>query len=73
MSEQKIVQVRLSEDTIQRIEKVQERIHSQTKTGAIRSSIAIADMITDAISHGANVIIEEKNGDKFKIAIPGMA
>lgn len=69
---QKLVQVKLSDDTLDKIDKVKSRIHSDTKTGAIRSSIAIADMVTSAISDGGSVIIEEKNGTKFKIKIPGL-
>lgn len=69
---QKLVQVKMSEDTLSKIENVQNRIHSETKTGAIRSSIAIANMVIDAISNGGNVIIEEKNGKKFRITIPGI-
>lgn len=43
----KLVQVNLSDETLHQIDNVKNRINAETKTGAIRSSIAIADMVTD--------------------------
>ncbi len=73
MSKYKLVQVKMSEDTLKEIGRVKERIHAETVTGTIKSSIAIAGMVTKAISEGSNVIIEEKDGSKYRIALPGIA
>jgi hypothetical protein len=68
----KLVQVKMSDDTLEKIENVKVRTHAETTTSAIRSSIAIADMVTDAVSKGSNVIIEERSGVKYRITIPGI-
>lgn len=67
----KLVQIKMSDETLNQIDHVKDRINAETKTGAIRSSIAIADMVTEAMSKGSNVIIEEPNGNKYRITIPG--
>jgi hypothetical protein len=63
----------MTNDTLNQIEHVKKRLHAETVTGTIKSSIAIADMVTDAIAKGSNVIIEEKNGDKYRIKLPGIS
>lgn len=69
---QKSLQVTISGTLVEKIDKVKNRIHAGTTGGAIRSSIAIADMVTEAFSKGANVIIEEKDGKKYRITMPGV-
>jgi hypothetical protein len=68
----KLVQVNILDDSLGRIESVKRRIHAETMTGAIHFCIAVADMVTAAVTEGANVIIEEKNGNKYRIAILGV-
>lgn len=73
MSNYKLVQVKMSEDTLKQISEVKQRIHADTVTGTIKSSIAIANMVTDAMSRGCNVIIEDNKGNKYRIMMPGIS
>lgn len=73
MSNYKLVQVQMSEDTLNQISAVKQRIHANTVTGTIQSSIAIANMVTEAMSNGSNVIIEDKHGKKHRIVMPGIS
>lgn len=73
MKEQKykLVHVNMTENTLHKIEEVKERVQADNKTTAIRYSIDIAEMITDVISRGGKVILED-NGHKYIMKLPGM-
>lgn len=72
MNNYKLVQVKMSEDTLKQIDEVKQRINAGTVTGTIKSSIAIANMVTEAMCKGSNVIIEDRNGNKHRIVMPGI-
>ncbi|MBV9575459.1 MAG: hypothetical protein JO149_02415 [Gammaproteobacteria bacterium] len=67
----KLVHVNMTENTLHKIDAIQDRVHAENKTTAIRNSIDIADMITDVISRGGKVILEE-NGNKYIMKLPGL-
>jgi hypothetical protein len=67
----KLVHVNMTENTLHKISAIQDRVHAENKTTAIRNSIDIADMITDVISRGGKVILEE-NGNKYIMKLPGL-
>lgn len=67
----KLVHVNMTENTLNKIDAIQDRVHAENKTTAIRNSIEIADMITDVISRGGKVILEE-NGNKYIMKLPGL-
>jgi hypothetical protein len=68
----KLVHVNMTENTLNKIEEVKERVHAENKTTAIRYAIDIADMITEVISQGGKVILEE-NGNKYIMKLPGIS
>lgn len=67
----KLVHVNMSEKTIDKVQNIQRRLHSENKTTAIRASIDIAEMITSVISKGGKVILDE-NGQKYILKVPGV-
>ena len=67
----KLVHVNMTENTLDKIDDVQERVHADNKTTAIRYCIDIAEMITKVISEGGKVILEE-NGNKYIMKLPGI-
>lgn len=67
----KLVHVNMTENTLHKIEEIKERTQVENKTTAIRLSIDLADMITEVISSGGKVILEE-NGNKFILKLPGV-
>lgn len=66
-----LVHVNMSENTLQKINEVKKRVHADNKTTAIRYSIDIAAMITDVISKGGKVILEE-GGNTYIMKLPGV-
>ena len=66
MSKYKLVHVNMTESTLNKIDDVKTRTNAENKTTAIRYSIEIADMITEVISKGGKVIMEEK-GEVYTI------
>ena len=58
-------------ETLDKISKVQERMHSGNRTTAVRQSIEIADMITKHIQDGGRIIMEHGN-EKFILKVPGL-
>jgi len=66
-----LVHVNMTPRTLQKIDDVKSRIHAENKTTAIRYSIDIAEMVTEVISKGGKVILEE-NGDKYILKLPTM-
>jgi hypothetical protein len=67
----KLVHVNMTENTLHKIDEVQSRVHAENKTTAIRYSIDIADMVTEVMSRGGKVILEE-NGNKYIMKLPGL-
>jgi len=67
----KLVHVNMTENTLNKIEEVKERTQAENKTTAIRYSIDIAAVITEVISQGGKVILEE-NGNKYIMKLPGV-
>lgn len=67
----KLVHVNMTENTLHKIDDIQKRVHAENKTTAIRNSIDIADMVTEVISRGGKVILEE-NGNTYIMKLPGL-
>lgn len=72
VSKTKLVHVNMTNDTLEKIDEVKDRIHAENKTTAIRYSIDIAAMITKVMSKGGKVILEE-DGQKYLMKIPGLS
>jgi len=67
-----IIQVRMKPNTIDQIDKLQERVHAPSRSDAIRRAIEISDMLVNAVEHGDKVIIESRNGKQRQILISGL-
>ncbi len=68
----RLVQVNMTEETLNKVSKIRERLCTDTRTNSIRSAIDIADLIIDAVCSGGNVIIE-KDGIQHRLLIPGIS
>ena len=64
------VQMKLKLDTIEEINMLQKLLKSENKTAAIKQAIEVTNLIANAISHGSNIILEEKDGTRAKLIIP---
>jgi Ribbon-helix-helix protein, copG family. len=68
-----VVQVRMKENTIKQVDKLQKRTHSPSRSDAVRRAVEISDTIISAIEHGEKVIIESKNGKQRQILVTGLS
>ena len=68
----RLVQINMTEDTLNKVNKIKKQLSIDTRTNSIRSAIDIADLIINAISSGGNIIIE-KDGIRHKLMIPGLS
>ncbi len=66
------VQMKLKPHTIEEIDTLQKFLKSENKTAAIKQAIEVTNLIAEAISHGVNIILEEANGTRAKLIIPGL-
>lgn len=67
-----VVQVRMKDSTIKQVDKLQDRVHAQSRSDAIRRAVEISDLLVDAVGEGDKVIIESKNGKQREILISGL-
>ena len=51
------VQMRLKQNTIEKVEKLSKVFSSDNRADTVRASIDIADLVTEAIANGSQVII----------------
>lgn len=59
-------------NTFDKINEMAEAMHTKSKSDIIKTSVDIADIITKAIQHKSSIIIEDKDGNKTKLIIPGL-
>jgi hypothetical protein len=67
-----VIQVRVKQNTIDQIEKLQDRVNAPSRSDAIRRAVEISDMLVNAVDHGDKLIIESKNGKQRQILISGL-
>ena len=70
MSTTKPVQMRLHAKTIEKIAKLKDLAHLQNNADAVRLSVEIAVMVTEAIRGGDKVLIETKSGSLERVVVP---
>ncbi len=67
-----VIQVRVKQNTVDKLEKLQERVHAPSRSDAVRRAVDISDVIVSAVEDGEKVIIESKNGKQRQIIISGI-
>ena len=72
MIQSEIVQVRMKENTQEKLSKLQKKVHAPSRSDAIRRAVDISDVLVNAIEHGDRIIIESKNGKQRQILISGL-
>lgn len=68
-----VVQVRMKENTIKQVDKLQKTVHAPSRSDAIRRAVEISDVLVNAVSHGDKIIIESKDGKQRQILISGLS
>jgi hypothetical protein len=72
MSESRPFQIRVNPDLQKTLDSLQARMHADSLASTIKSSIALTDMITEAMSNGDIILIKKKGGEQYRVMIPGM-
>lgn len=72
MNKTENVQIRMSESTLNQIEKVQEATHAASRSDAVRRAVAIAEILVEAAKGGEKLVLMGKNGRQREIIITGM-
>lgn len=72
MSEATTVPVRMKENTLKQVDKLQKKVHAPSRSDAIRRSIEISDMLVNAVENGGRIIVEDKKGKQKEILIVGL-
>lgn len=67
-----VIQVRMKPNTVNQVDKLQKRVHSPSRSDAIRRAVEISDVLVNAIEHGDRIIIESKDGKQRQILIAGL-
>jgi len=67
-----IVPVRMRDDTLEQVDKLQRKVHAPSRSDAIRRAVEISDLLINAVEHGDKIIIEQKNGKQRQILISGL-
>lgn len=70
--EKRTVQIQMVKNTFDKINGMAEVMHTKSKSDIVKTSIDIADIITRAIQDKSSIIIEDKDGNKTKLIIPGI-
>lgn len=65
----KPVNMRLSEKTLTRVEKIQKKLKTDNRTQAIAYAVRIAHDILTTMSKGGKVIIEHKDGTRDRLIL----
>jgi hypothetical protein len=72
MTRLKTMNIRLTDDHIHKIDIIKGRINADNNSGAIRAAIDLAETITKTLIKGGKVILEDRAGEKYILAVPGI-
>lgn len=62
----------LSNETLQKVEDIKHKLHSANRTMAVRSAVDITETVLNTLTKGGKIILEEANGERFLMTIPGV-
>jgi hypothetical protein len=69
MKMKQLVQMKLSEKTLEKVEKLKEMLGEDNRTKIVSESITLYLEIAKALKQGAKVVIENKDGSREKLRL----
>lgn len=69
----KLVQMNIRQPTLNKISVLQDTLGANNRTDAVKAAIDVAEIVARAIKNGGRVVIEEKDGSRSKLVIPGIS
>ncbi len=67
-----VVNIRMKDETFQLANNLQEALHSPSKSDVIRRAIELSNAVATSIADGGRIIIENRDGSKNRLIIPGL-
>ena len=68
----KRITMNLTERDSENANSIRDRLNTRSKAGAVSTSLAITEGLTDRIQSGEELLIRRKNGDLERVIIPGL-
>lgn len=67
-----LLQIRVTENTLQQIDKIQAIVKAPSRSDAIRRSFDLSEALLNEIIKGGRVILEDKKGRQREILVTGI-
>lgn len=67
-----VINIRMKDETLAQTERLQKSLNAPSKSDVIRRAIQLNDVLATRIKDGGKIIIENKDGSKTQILIPGI-
>ncbi len=67
-----VLNIRMKDETLRQTDRLQKLFHAPSKSDVIRRAIELSDAIASSINEGGRVIIENKDGTKSRVILPGL-
>lgn len=72
MSKLTSVRMGLSSETLEKIGHIEKKLKSANSATAIGSAVDIAETVLETLGHGGKIILEEPNGERYLMRVPGV-
>ena len=67
-----VLNIRMKEETLKQTNRLQKSFRAPSKSDVIRRAIELSDVIASSINEGGRIIIENKDGTKSRVILPGL-
>lgn len=67
-----VLNIRMKDVTLEQTNRLQKSFHAPSKSDVIRRAIELSDAMVKSINEGGRVIIENKDGSKSRVILPGL-
>lgn len=67
-----VLNIRMKDETLRQADRLQKSFHAPSKSDVIRRAIELSDAIASSINEGGRVIIENRDGSKSRVILPGL-
>ena len=71
--ELQLVQMKVSPKTLEILENLKQSMQEDNRSKIIRESLELTNTMINTIKSGGKVIIEEKNGERSRVILPGIS
>lgn len=73
MSNKHLVQMNISDNTLEKVERLKERGDLPNRTTAIKLAVDVIDVLASTLSKGGKILIVNSEGKQQELIIPGFS